>query len=439
MKSKLLLPLLLLHVSAAVCAQSGTFKPGVIITSSNDTIKGLVQDAGDIQDMHAVYFKAEASAKPTAYSPQEVRAFIVQAENQPGVFQPVDNPKTQASLFWPDLVTVEKVRDVSLSNHKSYVSLPLRGGSQSRQVFLREIVTGPVKLFFGKTGDKTKAYFIQKGEGVVYELTKVNYLGVLHSVMGDCKQLRFDQEGRMLRKYSLDLASLSKTVATYNKCVEPASPVAVKMVPHRITMTKGFKVGLNSSQITYHHALSKEMMNGTYTQQKERKTGLAAGFFVNFNFSRKISLQPELLYTLKGGRVSLSREITGYTYPPYQLTENADYSLHYFQLPILLHYNLGGRSFQSYLIFGPSVGKEISRKVKRERTTNPATPVTTYLPAIMFDSFDYGGVVGIGVRKVTFGEKTMNLEARFDYSNVQLGVNSQFVNSVIQLQTGISF
>jgi hypothetical protein len=430
---------LLFVFSEKALAQNSSLKPGFLITTANDTLRGFIKEKSNYQNTQSVSFTDNATKPLKIYTPSELKAYFVQSdEKQTNQHEP--NSTRAARILRSDIVPANQLENFVFASGKSYVAVQLINGANPRNAFLQEVVTGEVKLFNGTNQDKKEAFFIQKANGSVIELTKVNYRGVFHNILTGCDKMTFDTKDEIKRNYQLTLTSLTKTIATYNKCISPEDMVTIRMQPGKVVISKGIKVGLNSSSIKYSKALTNilEAPSGRpYPAEYERKTGVAAGIFMNFNFNGKVAIQPELIYSSKGGKAIKEVHISNMQY---RWFDKVDIKIHYLQLPVLLQYNFGGKIWRPYLNVGPSLGKEIARKQTRQQVAEPASFTIPYFrEPVKFGTLELGGIAGLGVKANIFKTHTFFLETRYDYSATLFGPHTQFTNNVVQFQTGISF
>jgi len=121
----------------------------------------------------------------------------------------------------------------------------------------------------------------------------------------------------------------------------------------------GVKGGLNLSTLTG-DAVSDDI---------SMKAGFHAGGLVEIKFTDKLSLQPELLYSLQGAKTEDSEVIAGTTY-----RDESKLNLSYINVPVMLKfYPVKG----FFLEGGPQVGFLVSAKSKNESTeTDPGNTIT---------------------------------------------------------------
>tara|TARA_B110001450_G_scaffold129580_1_gene121850 strand:+ start:786 stop:1322 length:537 start_codon:yes stop_codon:yes gene_type:complete len=152
----------------------------------------------------------------------------------------------------------------------------------------------------------------------------------------------------------------------------------------------GVKAGVNFANITD-------------ASEYDNRTGFSGGFFAGINFSDKLGIQGDLLYSVQGAEI-----------------EKEKIDLNYVNVPIVLKYYLFmGLNLQA----GPQFGFLIDDNVKELFSNN-----------IESKSFDTSGIVGIGY-DLPLG---FRIEGRynFGFTDVIDGVDGK--NNVITLSLGFS-
>ncbi len=171
-----------------------------------------------------------------------------------------------------------------------------------------------------------------------------------------------------------------------------------------------------------------------YTQNVESNNiliGFNVGIFAKVPITESLAIQPELLYTTKGAKL---------TYNNYFVNSSAKFNLNYVELPILLvvnltdHFNIHAGPYVAYLIEGNATNDsqgtlfDIQNNLKNED----------------YNKFDTGLSVGLGFDKNQFG-----LGVRYNYGLQKVGKERSFLgtnytfpdgkNSVLNLYVSYSF
>jgi len=171
----------------------------------------------------------------------------------------------------------------------------------------------------------------------------------------------------------------------------------------------GAKVGVNFASI-----------NGDDTDELDMRTSFHVGVFSELSYSEKFSLQPELIYSSQGAKMS---------------DEGFDVSikLSYINLPIIAKYYLTeGLSLEA----GPQFCLLLSAKVEAEFDgESVAEDIKDEL-----NDFDFGINFGVGYKL----ENGINFTARYNYGFTNLADtedldDTKINNGVIQLSVGYNF
>ena len=117
-----------------------------------------------------------------------------------------------------------------------------------------------------------------------------------------------------------------------------------------------------------------------------------------------LSLRPEILFALKGGRAQAAVVGGG--------TLDIDIGLAYLEFPALLRFELPSGRFRPLLFGGPAAALQIGCDLQ---VIDPSFPLRaecneTNLPA--FRQFDLSGVIGTGL-EVHWPQSSLSLEARY--------------------------
>ncbi len=170
-----------------------------------------------------------------------------------------------------------------------------------------------------------------------------------------------------------------------------------------------------------------------YTQNVETNnvlTGFNAGIFAKLPITESLAIQPELLYTTKGAKL---------TYNNYFVNGTAKFNLNYIELPVLLvvnlteNFNVHAGVYVAYLVDGKATNDsqgtlfDIQNNLKNED----------------YNKFDTGLAIGVGydADKIGFG-------VRYNYGLQKVGKEKSFLgtnytfpdgkNSVINLYISYS-
>ncbi len=187
-----------------------------------------------------------------------------------------------------------------------------------------------------------------------------------------------------------------------------------------LTPKFGIKGGLNLSNL--------------YTDQADDnnlKLGLNLGLYAKIPIAKGFSLQPELIYSSKGAKLTYSGNIIQGSKGEYR------FNLNYVEVPLLAVINIASNiNIQA----GGYVSYLASANIKDLKDDGTVHDITD-LKADNFNRFDYGLVGGIGVDVTNF-----TIGARYNYGLKEVGssglagrLTRNSKNSVIALYIGLGF
>lgn len=186
-----------------------------------------------------------------------------------------------------------------------------------------------------------------------------------------------------------------------------------------ITPKFGVKGGLNLANLYVDNVKDENM-----------KTGFNAGVYAKIPFAKGFSIQPELLYSGKGAKLTYDNILLG--------TGEYRFNLNYVDLPVLAVVNIAKNL---NLHAGPYVSYLVSADVTRLNSASGSVDKIKNLKTDDFNRFDYGlaGGLGLDVQNFTIG-------ARYNYGLKEIGSSNASIagqatknskNSVISLYIGI--
>jgi hypothetical protein len=185
----------------------------------------------------------------------------------------------------------------------------------------------------------------------------------------------------------------------------------------------GVKGGLNLSQL---------FVDQVNIEDESMKLGYHFGLFSKIPFSNSLSIQPEILYTNTGSRI---------TYGGTDLANllgiepgEVRFNLNYVQLPVALAINIGALNIHA----GPYLSYLVSANVSDLKWSDLNSSEVQELNTNDFNRFDYGlmGGIGVDVQGFTIG-------ARYNYGLREIGktgvvgnLTNNSRNAVAQLYIG---
>jgi len=151
------------------------------------------------------------------------------------------------------------------------------------------------------------------------------------------------------------------------------------------------------------------------------RVGFTGGIFLAFNFGKVVTIQSEVLYTMKGATyVALDDSYTDKLY--------ADY----IEIPLLLKLKIPLPGIQPFVFAGPSVGFKLSDKIEENGLPDPE---------FIFKNNDYGAIFGAGFN---LGRSFM-IDVRYSLGlqkvldTIDGGADFDYKNGVFAATIGIAF
>jgi hypothetical protein len=149
---------------------------------------------------------------------------------------------------------------------------------------------------------------------------------------------------------------------------------------------------------------SRSDLGGPDAQRVSSRQGALTGVFLLAPLAGPLSLRPEILFALKGGRAQASVQGGG--------TAELDIELAYIEMPLLVKVGVRRGRFRPMLFGGPAPALQIGCDLQ---VIDPNTPVRstcdqTGLPP--FRQFDIGLVAGGGI-EVRWPQSSLALETRY--------------------------
>jgi len=170
----------------------------------------------------------------------------------------------------------------------------------------------------------------------------------------------------------------------------------------------GVKGGLNVA--------SQMVSEGRSSSQTDARLGIHIGFFVELPISTRVSFQPELLYSMQGGKYGVGR----HTY-----TDRIDY----INLPLMFKFYIWQQRLS--IDVGPQFGYMISAKVSRDGNS------VSFYDFEGLNKFDISLALGLSFRltdKINLG-----LRGTAGLTSILEGGDSNYTNSVSQLSIAFRF
>lgn len=119
------------------------------------------------------------------------------------------------------------------------------------------------------------------------------------------------------------------------------------------------------AQTTWAAYSTPEINLGKTKQKTDMKYGFQAGAIAKMQFEGKLYFAPQVFYSMKGYKVTLTRP----SLPPDSLAVDNDVTLHTFELAPLLQYNFSEADGHFFIKAGPSIDVQLFGKEKFNLST----------------------------------------------------------------------
>jgi hypothetical protein len=149
---------------------------------------------------------------------------------------------------------------------------------------------------------------------------------------------------------------------------------------------------------------SRTDLGGPDAQRVRSRQGALTGVFLVAPLAGPLSLRPEILFALKGGRAQASVEGGG--------TTELDIELAYIEMPLLLKVGARRGRFRPMVFGGPAPALQIGCDLQLVDPNAPARATCDETGLPPFRQFDIGLVAGGGL-EVRWPQSALALEARY--------------------------
>ena len=165
-------------------------------------------------------------------------------------------------------------------------------------------------------------------------------------------------------------------------------------------------------------------------------TYYAAGVFIEINVPLlPISIQPEVLYSVKGSKIGPNAvPLAGDLLSAVKITTS------YIDIPILVKYYLSSHVIKPFIFVGPSIGFLVSAKQEAVSLDLETSQEKEIDVKNQTTSIDFGAVVGVGA-KIPLVVVDLTLDARYNFGFTSTDkINPiNIYNRVIAVYLGVAF
>lgn len=192
-----------------------------------------------------------------------------------------------------------------------------------------------------------------------------------------------------------------------------------------IILSSNFIIAQNLS-IGLRDGVSWSSITGRYSFKNfestniEKSLGHSFGLILNYQLSKSIILQTEINYEMKGfdfGQSLMGGGLKG------------NYSLNYLTVPIIAHFEIG-KNVKYYGYTGVYFGFLIKAENYTSLTslTTPGIVVydLSYDPTNVFNKYEFGGLVGLGVKFPLCEKVYLFIDTRYNFGLTKAAKNTDF-------------
>jgi len=409
-KSKILVLIIAFIFFQNIFSQSD-YRKGFIITTSKDTINGLIDFRDGYKNNESCVFKKDVREDYTTYNPNQILAYgFVNDRFYESKIEP-DSTNTEKRIFFEVLV-------------KGKASLyRLRGG-----------------LYIDK--DDSETYMLSnesvgeiKENGKVYDKKSNRYIGILKLLLSDCSEL-----SNKIDNLSLTERSLTRIVGKYNSCVGQSS-ITFKESVNWVRFHYGLVFGMNSSVINF----EKEFQIGDHLSSGfDRVNSIMPGVSIEVlfpRFSERVSFHLNAFY-LTAKYVAFN---TVETTTPTSYANDVTIELEQIKIPFGIRYTFPERSFTPFFNLGVSYTHHLEESSSWIQEVERDKIIKTFIKpgALELQGSQTGLWIGVGLKKTIVKKLQGFVEIRYEQTS-KFALNTQgaiFDHNIknTQLLIGISF
>ncbi len=386
-----LLALVATLTSNAAHAQA-SFRPGYIVRSVGDTLRGEVQAVGALRNALVCRFRPAPGGVVTEYAPASLRAYGIlhEAMYETQRVPPADSTQTPAPQpFFVEVLVTGRARLYSLRDRDRHNHYFVAVGAPD--VPLQELVERRIKTF---------------SNGFEAYETQARYRTTLAAVLRDCPSVQVQ-----LPALPFLQAALIRVVMQYNECVGGA--VAVKAAPARhhekpvLSLLGGYQHGSMSFS-------GSAFFSSSLTIPQASLTGGLGLSFTLPQTRRTVSLQLEALYAHELYESSY-QSMPATAGSAYLRTTTYKFDLSYVHVPVLLRYTLmRSQLFRPFLEAGGIYSRVVRSQTlftMYDGSTN-TTAIIPLFPGSEVENNQFGLVGGIGASVPVLGTRRLGLLLR---------------------------
>lgn len=382
------------------------FRKGFVITTANDTLRGLVDYREGSKPYQSCSYRKTADHEIIDYGPKDLIGYGFYEDKY---FQ--SRFIHQKGLPGQDGFMEVLVRGlVSLYKYEDFYFAEKRGDSLIQLLNEKEVT-------------------MMQGKRVLKESNQ--YIGILNILMFDCREMQ-----ARIQKLRLDERNLTHLVVDYNKC-RSESIIVYKARKPWVKAMAGIAGGINISQLSYlggavdadrtFEVLGSPILGFTFTVSSPR-------------LSERFSFESDLFYlnsTYYDYEISTSATATGRDYITIEIKQ--------LKVPLGVKFTFPERRYTPYLMGGLSTTVHLESSSSWTREVESYNVVSTYFSeSVPINSNQVGLWGGIGLSRIITPRIDGVVELRYEQTDgvTPIALRSVGLNSTVknfQLLIGIRF
>lgn len=387
---------LALAMGATISAHAqATFRPGYVVPLAGDTLRGEVQELGELRNTLTCRFRLSPAAAPTDYAPTAARAygFTGSAQYEARPVPPADSARATPTPLFVEVLVSGPAQFYSCRDRPGHTRYFVAVGEAGAR--LRELAERRVKTF---------------ANGLEAYETRSRYRDTLAAALRACPAVQV-----LLPRLPFQQAALGRVITRYNEGVGGPAAVSTQLAPRShgpvLSLLGGYQYGtltLNGANTFFKVAPP--------LHQGSPAGGLALSFTLP-QTRRTITLRLEAQYAHEVYEGQYTGPVATAALPTPQLNRYK-FDLTYVPVPVLLRYTLmRSPKLRPFL----EAGVVYARLLKTENTF-PIQSTTTPFPIPFFQGEDvqynqFGFAAGVGVSAPVLAGRRLALLARISTVN----------------------
>lgn len=343
-----------LAMSGSLVARAqATFRPGYVVPLAGDTLRGEVQELGELRNSLTCRFRPSPAAPPTDYAPTAARAygFTGSAQYEARPVPPADTARTTPTPLFVEVLVSGPAQLYTCRDHGHMRYFVAVGAAGAR---LRELAERRVKTF---------------SNGFEAYETRSLYRDTLAAALRACPAVQV-----LLPKLPFQQVALGRVITQYNECVGGPAAVSTRLAPRSrgpvLSLLGGYQYG------TLSLSGSSPFFNVAPPLHQGSPVGGLGLSFTLPQTRRTVTLRLEAQYAHEVYEGEYSGLLPTGALPTPQLNKYK-FDLTYLHVPVLLRYTLlRNPKLRPFLEAGFVYSRLLQSNSAFSAQQSPAPPIT---------------------------------------------------------------